>query len=153
MTHYFEKNITEIKNEYTECICNILAPLLYEGIAAVYKSATLISKQLDVSSRIDPNIKNPGITRAFQVCLKDIPTLNRHSIEVETNRIREASKCSDWFDDLFKAVIKSYIVLLTFNASGKKCKLVLEKYHERVDTAEVILNVLVFFLMLLIFSV
>lgn len=138
MTHYFEKNIVEIKNEYTECLCNILIPLIYEGIKALYKSAIVINEKLEVASRIDPNVKNPGLPKIFQGCLKDIPTLNRTMIEREANRIREASKCSDWFDDLLKSVVKSYIILLTFNSSGKKCKLVSEKYHDRVDTCEFI---------------
>lgn len=138
MTHYFERNIVEIKVEYTECLCNVLVPLIYEGIKAIYKSAVTISEKLDTGSKVNPNIKNPGILKVFQGCLKDIPTLNKHTIEVETKRIKEASKCSEWFDDLVKAVVKSYIILLTFNASGKKCKLVNDKYHEKVDTIEFI---------------
>jgi hypothetical protein len=52
---------------------------------------------------------------------------------MEVKRIKEYSRCSELFDDLIKAVVKSYIILLTFNASGKKCKLVIEKYHEKIN--------------------
>lgn len=138
MTHSYERNIVEIKTEYTDCLCDILIPLLYEGIKAVYKSAILISDKLENGSRFDPNIRNPGVLKIFQGCLKDIPTLNRNSLEVETSRIKEAGKCADWFDDLVKSVVKSYIILLTFKASGKKCKLIDERFHERVDTCEFI---------------
>ena len=48
-------------------------------------------------------------------------------------RIRDSSKHADIFDKLVKAVIKSNIVLLTYNASGKQCKLVNEKFHEKID--------------------
>jgi hypothetical protein len=36
MTHYFEKNIVEIKNEYTDFLTNMMAPLIYEGIQSLY---------------------------------------------------------------------------------------------------------------------
>ena len=48
-------------------------------------------------------------------------------------RIRYGSKHADIFEKLIKAVIKSHIILLTFNASGKKCKIVQEKFHEQID--------------------
>ncbi len=133
MPHFYERNIVEIKNEYTTFLTNIMTPLVYEGIKAVYDKAKKLEEQFLEKEKVNPEVKNPGIFKIFQACLRDIPNLNNYSIEVETNRIKEKSKCSDIFEDLIKAVIKSNIILLTYNASGKKCKLVNEKYHETID--------------------
>jgi hypothetical protein len=134
MTHYYEKNIVEIKNEYTTFIINIMTPLMYEGIKAIYEKSKNLEEKFIEKEKNDSKTKNPGIFKIFQLFLKDVPNLNSYSIESETNRIKEKSKCSEYFDDLVKAVIKSNIVLLTYNASGKTCKLVNEKFHETIDT-------------------
>lgn len=133
MTHFYERNIVEIKNIYTTFLINIITPLIYEGVKSVYQGAQNIEKTFIEKGKNDPNIENPGILKIFQLCLKDIPTLNQHEIETETNRIKEKSKCSEWFDQLVQAVIKSHIVLLTYNATGKTCKLVTDKLHEAID--------------------
>jgi hypothetical protein len=134
MTHYYEKNIVEIKNEYTSFIVNIMTPLIYEGIKAIYEKSKNLEEKFIEKEKNDSKTKNPGIFKIFQLFLKDVPNLNSYSIESEANRIKEKSKCSEYFDDLVKAVIKSNIILLTFNASGKTCKLVNEKFHETTDT-------------------
>ena len=131
--HYYEKNIVEIKNEYTSYLTNRITPLIYEGIKRLYNEAINTEKRFVESSKIDPRIKNPGVFKIFQIFLKDIQNLNNSSIEAETNRIINGSKCSDVFENLVKAVIKSHIVLLTYNASEKKCKVVNEKLHETID--------------------
>ena len=138
MTHFYERNIVEIKNIYTIFLTNIITPLIYEGIKSVYNNASNIEHKFIEKGNIDPNVQNPGVLKIFQICLKDIPTLNQHEIEKETNRIKEKSKCSEWFDQLVKAVIKSHIVLLTYNASGKTCKLVKEKHHEMINVTDFI---------------
>ncbi len=134
MSHYYEKNIVEIKNEYTEFLINILTPLLFEGIKSIYDKAVSFEEVYRQKEQLDPSIKNPGVFKLFQICLRDIPNLNAASIESETNRIKERSKCSEWFDSLLKSVIKSHIVLLTFNSKNKKSKIVEERYHEKIDT-------------------
>ena len=132
--HYYEKNVIEIKQEYTSFLINIMTPLVYEGIKTIYDKALNMEKQFKQQSISDPSVQNPGVLKIFQMYLKDIQSLNNHLIQVETNRIKEKSKCSEWFDDLVKAVVKSNIILLTYNASGKKCKLVKQKYHEDIKT-------------------
>ena len=134
MSHYYEKNIVEIKNEYTEFLLNILAPLIHEGIKSIYDKAIKIEESFKQKEINDPNFKNPGVFKIFQLCLRDIPNLNNAAIEAEVGRIKERSKCSDWFDLLLKSTIKSHVVLLTFNSKKKKSKIVEEKYHEKVDT-------------------
>lgn len=138
MQHFYEKNIVEIKIEYTTYLLDILTPCMYEGIKSVYAHAEHQYELLKDVSRENSNIKNPDIKGLFRMCLKDVQTLNQTSIEIETNRIKESCKCSDWFDDLVKAVVKSYIILLTYNASGKTCKIVQEKYHEKISIFEFI---------------
>lgn len=134
MTHFYERNIVEIKNEYTSFLTNIMAPLIYEGIKKIYIKAKETEKQFNEAiATSNADVANPGILKLFQFLLKGLKNLNNHKIEAETNRIREASKCAEWFDGLVKAVVKSYIVLLTYNASEKKCRLVNEKYHESID--------------------
>jgi len=134
MTHFYERNIVEIKDEYTTFLINIITPLLYEGLKSIYNNALTFYSDLEQKRQEDPSIENPGILKIFQLCLKEIPSLNSHVIDEETKRLKEMSKCSEWFDDLVKAVVKSNIVLLTFNIDKKPSKIVDEKYHERIDT-------------------
>lgn len=136
--HYYERNIVEIKNEYLNHLTDTLIPLIYEGLKSIYARALEYYKKLETLTQSNSSTRNPGIIKIFQACLKDIPSLSAHAVEVETTRIKEASRCSEWFDDLIKAVIKSYIVLLTYNASGKTCKLVQDKLHEQVNVPDFI---------------
>jgi hypothetical protein len=138
MPHFYERNIVEIKDEYTTFLVNIMTPFIYEGIKSLYNHAKDIDIQLMEKGKYDPRFKTPGILKIFQACLKEIPGLNNHAIEAETDRIKEKSKCSDWFDDLVKAVIKSNIVLLTFSTSHNKSGLVDDKYHERINIKDFI---------------
>lgn len=133
MTHFYERNIVEIKNDYTTFLTNIIAPLIYEGIQGIYKKSRKTEEDFEKANRDNPDVKNPGVLKIFQAFLTGVKNINNHNIEIETNRIKEKSKCSEWFDDLLRAVVKSYIVLLTYNASGKTCRLVHEKYHDKVD--------------------
>ena len=138
MKHFYERNITDIKQEYTIFLTNILTPLLYEGIKKLYNQSLEFEKKFEIAQTKDPNIKNPGVLKLFQKFLKNLPNLNNHLIETETNRLRDNSKCADIFDDLIKAVIKSNIILLTFNATDKTCNIVKERYHENIDVKEFI---------------
>lgn len=133
----YEKNIVEIKNEYTTFITNIITPSIFEGIKSLYTKSIEIHNKFEEQQLRDPNAEgSPGILKIFQTCLKDIPSLNNNAIEREAERIRVSCKCSEWFDDLIKAVIKSNIVLLTFN--GNNFDLVNQKHHERIDVNDFI---------------
>lgn len=133
---YYEKNIVDIKHEYTEYLVNILVPLFYESFIKLAEKSIEIDKQYTKTQT--PQTQNPRIIKIFQVLNKNIDSLSKHNIELETNKFRERSGCADWFDDLIKAVVKSYIILLTYNASGKRCKLIEEKFHERIDVPDFI---------------
>lgn len=134
MSHYFENNIVEIKREYTEYLLSVLIPLIFEGIQTIYDNSIEIDKERNIRARSDYSIKPLGVTIIFQNFLKNIPNLTNQKIEDETKRIRDHSECADIFDDLIKAVIKSNIILLTYNASGKTCKLVTEKLHTKIES-------------------
>ena len=93
MTHFYEKNIVEIKSEYTSYLVNVLTPLLYEGIQSTYNHAVERSNKFDSLSKTNPKLKNPGILKIFQTFLKDIPTLSSSAVDIETKRIKEFSRC------------------------------------------------------------
>jgi hypothetical protein len=133
MTHYYERNIVDIKKEYTEYLVDILSPFLYQGYKSMYMTAVSEDNKHKELSKDNPNIKSLGVLIYFQMFLKDVQTLNVNIMEKETARIRNLSKCADIFDDLIKSVIKSYIVLLTYTSSGRKCRIIHEKYHQRIN--------------------
>lgn len=126
MASYHEKIIVDIKNEYLTCLLNILTPEIYVGLMSIYKYSCDKSKQQrdgQVASTLE----------IFKFCLSEIVNLNHIAIENETKRIKEACRCSEWFDDLVRAVIKSYIILLTYNNGGKIENSPNSKYHEKIN--------------------
>jgi len=130
--HYYERNIVEIKTEYTNFLINMMAPLVYEGIKSMYDKSIEVDKETEQLVLQGSVTENPGVLKIFQHFLKNIQTLNSQLIEAEYIRIRDSSKHADIFEKLIRATFKSYIVLLTYNASGKECKLVNEKFHDKI---------------------
>ena len=112
--HYYEKNIVDIKQEYTEFLSHIITPLIYEGIKSMYNKSIEAEKKYVQMAKDDQRVKNPGILKIFQHFLKGIPALNINLIEAEMIRIRDSSKHADIFDKLIKSVMKSTIILLTY---------------------------------------
>ena len=43
--HYYEKNIVDIKQEYTEFLSHIITPLIYEGIKSMYNKSIEAEKK------------------------------------------------------------------------------------------------------------
>lgn len=138
MDYFYLRNITEIKEEYTTFLINIMNPFIYEGIKSVYSFAMNAHKEFLERGKYDAETKSPGILKLFQLSLKEIQTLNNHSIEIETNRIKAGSKCSEWFDDLVRAVIKSHIVLLTFSNTRKHPEILKEQFHNKIEIKDFI---------------
>jgi len=132
----YERNITEIKNEYTIFLSNLMVPFIYEGIKSVYMFAVNANNEFVERGKHDPDVKSPGVLKIFQLSLKEIPTLNSNSIEIETNRIKNGSRCADWFDDLVRATIKSNIVLLSFTNPAKCPDIVKQKYHDQIQITD-----------------
>lgn len=129
----YEKNIADIKKDYTKCLTNIMVPFIYEGIKSCYNHALLIDEAYTENGKYNLDEKSPGILKLFQLCLKEIATLNNNSIEIETNRIKSCSKCANWFEPLVRATIKSHIVLYTFTHPNRVPDILKEKFHEKVD--------------------
>jgi len=141
--HYYERNIVEIKTEYTNFLINIMAPLVYEGIKSMYDKSIEVDKETEQAILQGTVNENPGVLKIFQHFLKNIQTLNSQLIEAEYIRIRDSSKHADIFEKLIRATFKSYIVLLTYNASDKECKLVNEKFHDKINIKDFIHKVYV----------
>jgi hypothetical protein len=141
--HYYERNIVEIKTEYTIFLINIMAPLVYEGIKSMYDKAIEVDKETEQAVLQGSINENPGVLKIFQHFLKNVQTLNSQLIEAEYIRIRDSSKHADIFEKLIRATFKSYIVLLTYNASDKECKLVNEKFHDKINIKDFIHKVYV----------
>ena len=120
-----EKIIIDTKNEFLQFFVNILTPHIYMGIHSMYNNAVNLHKQL-----IDNNVKShPGILKLFQLCLKDLPSLNSNAIDIEVARIKNAAKCSEWIEHLLRSIIKSYIIIITINST---CDNFLKNYHEQI---------------------
>ena len=131
--HYFEKTMVDAKDIYTDYLMSILQPLIYEGFQSMYTKALDVEKKYIDASKKDPEVKNPGALVLFQHFILRVENWSDRTIMSETTRVRDNSKCADIFDDLIRAVIKSHIIVLTYNASGKKCKIVAEKFYEKTD--------------------
>ena len=97
--------LIETKNEYTIHLCNILAPLIYDGFQSIYKKALQISKLND-------------ILKIYQDFLKQIPEWNDNTINIETQRIIDTTQSKEWLTELISATLKSNLVVLTFNPNS-----------------------------------
>lgn len=133
MTHYFEKTIVDAKTIYTDYLLNVLTPILYYGLKYIYKKSLEMEAEIIEGEKINPEVRNPGVLTIFQYYLADLNKWTSAMVEEEVNRIRSESGCADIFDDLIKAVVKSHIIVLTYTASKKTCKVILEKLHEKVE--------------------
>lgn len=134
MSYYFEKPIVDTKEIFTRVLVNTLSPLLYEGFFSIYEKAQKIELTYIEGSKVDPSIENPGIIKLFQFLLKGVKDMNNHMLDTETTRIKGNSGCADIFDDLIQSVIKAHIIVLTYNASGKKCKIVNDEHHKKISS-------------------
>lgn len=134
MTHYFEKNIVDAKDIYTDYLIGAITQAIYDGFKLIYNDAINMENQYIEGSKISSEIKNPGVIKIFQYYMLDIRKWSDSMIDTETQRVRHESGCADIFDDLIKAVVKSNIIVLTYNASKKTCKIVLEKLHEKIES-------------------
>ncbi|AYV85003.1 MAG: hypothetical protein Satyrvirus2_14 [Satyrvirus sp.] len=114
----------EIKSEYTEHVTDVLTPFIYEGLNSLYKEAVRISKEQNNKERL---------LMIFQKLLKDIDEWNQSMIVEETNRIKQMSNTSEYFDDLVKAVIKSNIILLSY--SNSISNIIAQSFYNSFTTA------------------
>jgi hypothetical protein len=117
--------LVEKRNDYTTHLVNTIAPLVFEGVRAIYKEAQSVSTDNDV-------------LKIFQSLLKRIPKWNTSMIENETNRILNSSQSFYWLNDLIKATIKAHIIILMYNPSMKENTTVDPKFYKDIKTQDFI---------------
>lgn len=116
----YERNISDIKNIYTNQLVSILTPCMFDSIKNIYNRACDIVKDNNKMT----------IEYAFKVCLKDLFKLSSTSIINEVNKIKQLSNSAPYFDNLIRSVIKSHIVLMSYNVSKEDCPLCdMRKYN------------------------
>jgi hypothetical protein len=109
--------LTESKNEFFNFLCDILTPNIYHGLCEMLEYSINMYNMLEERRKRDRTINNPGIVNIFKMCLRDISTLNNLEIENEYKKIKQNSKCSEWFDELIKCTFKSHVLFLTYDPS------------------------------------
>ena len=105
--------LVEAKKEYTKHVCNLLAPIIMDGLQDVYDNCREESEKN----------QDPEILRAFQKTLKQIPRWNQEVIDKEYDRIMDQENC-DILDDLVKAVFITNIKILSSVTNTNKPKTV-----------------------------
>jgi hypothetical protein len=128
----YEQHIVSIKQIYEDVLYTILVPAIYEGFVSLYTRARETEKKFIEASKRNPNIEPVSVLVLMQTLIRDIPNLNSHKIRNETDRIKSSTRSADIFDDLVKAVVKAYVILLTYNVDHKRKDLVESKYHENI---------------------
>ena len=115
----YERNIADIKNIYLQQLTSILTPCMFDSIKNIYNRSCEISKGSKMS-----------IEYAFKVCLKDLVNLSQQSIINEVSKIKSLSNSGSYFDNLVRSVIKSHIVLMSYNVSKESCPICdIRKYN------------------------
>jgi hypothetical protein len=108
--------LVETKNEFNNFLCGILVPHIYHGIKGMLKYSDNVFNQIELKNKkSSQKINNPGIVNIFKKTLDGIANLNNHEIEEEYLRIKNASGCVDWFDNMVRASFKSYVLFLTWD--------------------------------------
>lgn len=115
----YERNIADIKNIYLQQLTSILTPCMFDSIKNIYNRSCEIAKGSKMS-----------VEYAFKVCLKDLVNLSQQSITNEVSKIKSLSNSGSYFDNLVKSVIKSHIVLMSYNVSKESCPICdIRKYN------------------------
>lgn len=99
--------LLEVKHEYSRQLCNLLVPVMYEGIHSIYTEASKNKKDTPM--------------KIFQILLSRIPQWNQHIITNEYQRILNKTQC-DFISDLITAVFISHAKILSSVKSKKKSK-------------------------------
>jgi hypothetical protein len=107
--------LTESKNDFFNFLCEILTPNIYHGLCEMLEYSINMYNMLEERKKRDKTINNPGVVNIFKMCLRDISTLNNLEIENEYKKIKQNSKCSEWFDELIRCTFKSHVLFLTYD--------------------------------------
>jgi hypothetical protein len=132
MNQFHNNQIVEIKQEYYGILINTLYPRFYEGIKSVYDYALGLDKNY-VSSDTNKNYCL-NVLKLFQLSLKDVQNLSGEKLEKELDRIQQKSKTGDYLSVLIKAVVKSYIIMLSNSFDESEMR----EYYENITVTEFI---------------
>ena len=92
---------------------------MFDSIKNIYNRSCEIAKGSKMS-----------IEYTFKVCLKDLVNLSQQSIINEVSKIKSLSNSGSYFDNLVRSVIKSHIVLMSYNVSKESCPICdIRKYN------------------------
>ena len=105
--------LVETKKEYTIQLANLIFFKIYEGFNSLYKKSIEKTSEEEV-------LKN------FQKALKKVPKWDQNLIDNETTRI-----CIDNYEiieNLLKAIVKSNMMMLTYDPRSKNNRIDMTKY-------------------------
>ena len=105
--------LVETKKEYTIQLANLIFFKIYEGFNSLYKKS--IEKTTE-----DEVLKN------FQKSLKKVPKWDQSLIDNETNRV--CMENYEIIENLLKAIIKSNMMMLTYDPRSKSNNIDITKY-------------------------
>ena len=114
--------LVETKNEFNNLLSSILIPHIYYGIKGMLKYSDNVYKLINKKIENGSKIENPGLINIFKKTLEGISNLNNHEIEQEYLKIKNSSGCTDWFDNLIRASIKSHVLFLTWDPKSGESK-------------------------------
>jgi hypothetical protein len=114
--------LVETKNEFNNLLSSILIPHIYYGIKGMFKYSDNVYKLINKKIENGSKIENPGLINIFKKTLEGISNLNNHEIEQEYLKIKNSSGCTDWFDNLIRASIKSHVLFLTWDPKSSESK-------------------------------
>jgi len=127
MNYNVEKTIVDIKNELTTHLCNILIPQIFDDFKTLYKTSEDMSAKLSkTKTPCDP-------FTIFRTFVNGIEQMNELALQKEISTIKLKRDCADYFEELIKAVVKSYILVLTYNGNNEAPKLIAEKYYDKIS--------------------
>ena len=113
--------LVEAKKEYTDKLCELMAPVMIEVFDKMFQEATTLSN-------------NRKVLQMLQKLLKEVPNWSNAMSKQHTDNIM--NKCS-WFGDLLAAVFVSHVKILSsvrLRAGNKKLSLKLPTNEVFVQT-------------------
>ena len=106
--------LSDAKTEFTQNLCDILTPRIYEGIRSIYEECKTLCN--------DKRFENGNQTLpTFQKFLSDIAKWNNDVLMKEYERIKTKTDCK-YLDDLLTAVFIAHTRVLSSIRNGNKKK-------------------------------
>lgn len=114
--------LVEVKNEYLLTLCELLRVPIFQGISSIYDAAVEYKKKTNTAV---------AELRIFQDLLKNVvPKWPQNILEKEVERIHATCKERDLVEDLFRAILKTYILIQTQVPSFAKMTYVNRSHFE-----------------------